>query len=146
MVLCMLQAVLDMITDKRNRLAFDTIGFCAFGYRFNEFYTEKPHDFAQHMTDALIEGGKRGMRTRIETALHVQDTKKYWADIAAQHKLCDEIIQERIKNPDPNIHDMLNAMLNTADPETGEKLSLENVRYQMATFLVSFNSPVQVGD
>jgi hypothetical protein len=27
--------------------AFDTIGLCAYSYRFNEFYTDHAHPFAQ---------------------------------------------------------------------------------------------------
>ena len=36
-------------SDDLTRLAFDTIGLCAFGYRFNEFYSDHAHPFAQQM-------------------------------------------------------------------------------------------------
>jgi cytochrome P450/NADPH-cytochrome P450 reductase len=47
------------------RLTFDTIGLCAFGYRFNEFYTEKTHPFGQQLWEALVESGRRGIRPPI---------------------------------------------------------------------------------
>lgn len=49
-------------SDDLTRLAFDTIGLCAFSYRFNEFYTDNAHPFAQQMADVLVESGKRCTR------------------------------------------------------------------------------------
>lgn len=57
-------------------------------------------------------------------------------------KLADELIAERKRNPKPEVHDVLNAMLSVSDPETGEKMSDENIRYNMLTFLVCFSMPV----
>ena len=89
------------------------------------------------MADTLIEAGKRGARTKLETHLRYFSEKKMYEDIGNMHKLCDDVLQERYDNPDPDNHDLLNTMLNVKDPETGERLSKENVRLQMATFLVS---------
>lgn len=59
------------------------------------------------------------------------------------HDLCDSLVEERINNPQPEIDDLLNVMLTEEDPETHTKLSKENIRFQMATFLVSFLLPVK---
>lgn len=53
------------------------------------------------------------------------------------HKLCDEVLDQRIANPQPEINDLLNVMLSTEDPVTHEKLDGKNIKFQMATFLVS---------
>jgi cytochrome P450 / NADPH-cytochrome P450 reductase len=53
------------------------------------------------------------------------------------HQLCDEIVADRRKHPKPDAKDVLNDMLNTEDREEHEKLSDENIRFQMATFLVA---------
>jgi len=119
------------------RLAFDTIGICAFNYRFNNFYAEKVHPFVTQMAESLLESGKRGNRTKLETGLRYFSQQTYQQNINAMHQLCDEIVEERIRNPQPEIDDLLNTMINVADPVTGEKLSKENIRYQMVTFLVS---------
>lgn len=121
------------------RLAFDTIGFCAFSYRFNDFYTTEVHPFAKHMSDALREAGRRSNRTAIENKLRYFANQKYWDDIHEMHKLCDEVIDSRLNNPQPEINDLLNVMLSTEDPVTHEKLDRQNIKYQMATFLVSLN-------
>lgn len=77
-------------SDDLTRLALDTIGLCAFGYRFNEFYSDHAHPFAQQLVnilrghmptgtcanclqrnqaDVLLESGKRANRTEDSTAV-----------------------------------------------------------------------------
>lgn len=119
-----------------NRLAFDTIALCAFNHRFNDFYSEEVHPFAREMADHLIEAGRRAVRTQLERNVRYFSDKKYWENVHGMHKVCDEIIEERVNNPQPEINDLLNVMLNTEDPDTHEKLDKENIRYQMGTFLV----------
>jgi cytochrome P450/NADPH-cytochrome P450 reductase len=95
------------------------------------------HPFAQQMSEVLLESGKRGNRTQIENSLRVFSEKQRQENVAKMHELCDTIVADRKKNPKPEINDLLNVMLNSKDPETGEQLSDENIRYQMTTFLVS---------
>lgn len=89
------------------------------------------------MANALLQAGARSIRTPMQNKLRDLTDRRYWDDIGEMNKLCDAIIEERTKNPQPEIDDLLNIMLNTEDPETHEKLSPENIRYQMSTFLVS---------
>lgn len=119
------------------RLTFDMIGLCAFGFRFNNFYSENAHPFVTQMTEVLIECGRRGNRLGIENKLRVFSAAHTRENVAAMNKLCDDIIADRQANPQPELNDLLNPMLNAKDPETGEKMSVENVRYNMITFLVS---------
>lgn len=95
------------------------------------------------MADALKEAGRRATRTQLENKLRFQANQKYWADIDSMHKLCEDVLQERVKNPRPEINDLLNVMLNTEDPVTHEKLDHQNIKFNMATFLVSlrFTAP-----
>ncbi|KAG7001370.1 bifunctional cytochrome P450/NADPH P450 reductase [Physcia stellaris] len=121
----------------RKILAFDTIGLCFFNYRFNDFYSENVHPFAHQMTEVLLEAAKRGNRSRLQTSMSIWSTAKMQENIDAMHKLCKEIIAERKAHPQPDVDDLLNTMLNAADPVTGEKLDDENIRNQMVTFLVA---------
>jgi len=125
------------VSDDFTRLAFDTIGLCAFNYRFNDFYSDHMHPFANWMGSTLKEAGLRAKRTRLETAMRLWSTGKFNEDTASMHKVCDDLVQERKANPQPDVQDLLNAMLSSRGPETGEGLSDENIRYQMVTFLVS---------
>lgn len=120
-----------------NWTAFDTIGLCSFGYRFNEFYLEKAHPFAQQMADVLLESGRRANRPSLMNQFYRADERERQENVRKMHELSDEIIAERKRNPQPDSTDLLNTMLNTVDRETGEALSDENIRFNMCTFLVS---------
>lgn len=125
-------------SDDLTRLAFDTIGLCAFSYRFNEFYTDQAHPFAQQMADVLTESGKRMSRPGfMNDWVYRSSEQKRQENVKKMHELCDQIVADRKKNPQPQNKDLLNTMLNGIDKETGEALSDENIRYQMATFLVA---------
>jgi len=89
------------------------------------------------MAEVLIEAGRRANRTSIETQIRVFSAKHTKENIEAMWKLCDDLVAERKAHPQPDSKDLLNTMLNTPDPVTGEKLSDENIRFNMVTFLVS---------
>jgi cytochrome P450/NADPH-cytochrome P450 reductase len=89
------------------------------------------------MASVLVESGKRASRTSAENYFRVFSAEQTKENIAAMWKLCDDLVAERKRNPQPNAKDLLNAMLNTSDPETGEKMTDENIRYNMVTFLVA---------
>lgn len=123
--------------DDFTRLAYDTIALCAFNYRFNQFYRDHPHPFAEQMGEVLIESGKRANRLGIQNMLAYKDEQRRQRNVKHMHEVCDEVVRERQMNPRPELNDLLNKMLEGEDPQTGEKLSTENIRYQMATFLVA---------
>ena len=132
---------LVLLLTSNPRLAFDTIGICAFNYRFNDFYLDRPHQFASQMAEVLIESGKRAGRPQIENYVRIWSNAHNQENVAMMHKLCDDLVAERKRNPKPEVNDLLNVMLNAKDPQTGEGLSDENIRYQMVTFLVC-NGPL----
>ncbi|OCF40576.1 hypothetical protein I317_05586 [Kwoniella heveanensis CBS 569] len=119
------------------RLTFDTIGWCAFKYRFNLFHTENMHPFIEKMSILLAEAGNRARRPELLKKVMYRSEAEYWANIKILHDLCDEIVAQRRKNPDPEAKDLLNNMIYDVDPQTGEHLSDENIRYQMVTFLIA---------
>ena len=123
--------------SRQNRLAFDIIGLCAFNYRFNAFYGENLPEFAVKMADVLIEAGKRAGRIPLENELRFLSKRKMMDQIHFMWKICDDLVADRKAHPRPDINDLLNVMLTEADPVTGKKLPDENIRFQMATFLVS---------
>jgi len=113
------------------------IGLCAFGYRFNNFYSDHANPFIDQMVEVLVESGKRSARTAIENKLRVFAEANRQENVKKMHDLCDRIIAERIAHPQPDAKDLLNPMLQGVDKETGEKMSNELVRYNMVTFLVA---------
>lgn len=118
-----------------SRLAFDTVGLCAFGYRFNEFYMAEFHPFMIQLKEAIVESGKRSNRPDLVNKFYYKEEALRQENIVQIRKLCREIIQDRIRNPKPDARDLLNLMLDGIERETGEKLGIENVEYQIPTFL-----------
>jgi cytochrome P450/NADPH-cytochrome P450 reductase len=88
------------------------------------------------MAEVLIESGKRASRLSVENHLRIWSAAHNRENVAAMHKLCDELVAERKANPNPEVNDLLNTMLNSSDPVTGEKMTDESIRYNMVTFLV----------
>ena len=113
------------------------IGLCAFGYRFNNFYSNSAHPFINQMVEVLVESGRRATRTSIENKLRVFAEAHRQDNVKKMHDLCDQIIADRIAHPQPDAKDLLNPMLEAVDKETGEKMTKESVRYNMVTFLVA---------
>lgn len=123
--------------DDFTRLAFDVIGFCALGFRFNNFYSEHSHPFVDQMTEVLLEAGKRSSRLALENRIRVFSAAQLADNIAKMHALCDQIVTDRIAHPQPDAQDLLNTMIDGVDKETGEKMSKETIRHNMVTFLVA---------
>lgn len=124
-------------SDDFTRLAFDTIGLCSFGYRFNDFYSDNVHPFATQMADVLKLSGRRSNRTDIQNTFHRWEEQERVDKVGKMHGLVQEIIKERKRRPQPDAKDLLNTMLFATDRETGETLGDENVANNMVTFLVA---------
>jgi cytochrome P450/NADPH-cytochrome P450 reductase len=89
------------------------------------------------MASALDEAMNQSNRLGIQDKLMVKTKKQFNQDIHTLVSLVDRIIEERKLSDDNDAEDLLSRMLNSADPVTGEKLSDENIRYQIITFLIA---------
>ena len=126
------------VVDNMTRLTLDTIALCAFDYRFNSFYEKDMHPFIGAMVRALAESGARTRRLPLQNRLMLITRRQYDEDIRIMHQIADELVAERRKQgAAANKKDILSTMLNARDPQTGEGLSDENIRYQMVTFLIA---------
>ncbi|KAI9151433.1 bifunctional p-450 nadph-p450 reductase [Paramyrothecium foliicola] len=126
---------IELIEDM-SRLTFDTIGLCAYGYRFNEFYSEDPHPFQKELKEAIVESGRRANRPDVlNRYYYYKDEQHRQENIVKIRDLCRRIVQDRIDNPKPDANDLLNVMIHGVDRETGETMGFENVLYQIPTLL-----------
>lgn len=126
------------VADAMTRLTLDTIALCAFNYRFNSFYREEMHPFVGAMVSALTEAGQRSRRLPLFNKLMRSRTRRYHADLELLRQVAQDLIAERRRDPHAEEKkDLLNIMLNGVDPVTDEKLSDENIGYQMVTFLIA---------
>ncbi|WNC16559.1 bifunctional cytochrome P450/NADPH--P450 reductase [Brevibacillus brevis] len=125
------------VPDDMTRLTLDTIGLCGFNYRFNSYYRETPNPFIVSMVRSLDEAMHYNNRLPIQNKLMLKTKRQYESDIQSMFSLVDKIIAERKARGDQGETDLLARMLNTEDPETGERLDDENIRYQIITFLIA---------
>ncbi|KOY15189.1 bifunctional cytochrome P450/NADPH--P450 reductase [Paenibacillus xylanivorans] len=125
------------VADDMTRLTLDTIGLCGFNYRFNSFYRQDHSPFIESMVRALNEAMQKSSRLKIQNLLMVKTKRQFQDDIQTMFSLVDQIIEERKASAAPEEVDLLARMLNGKDPETGETLDDENIRYQIITFLIA---------
>jgi cytochrome P450/NADPH-cytochrome P450 reductase len=106
-------------------------------FRFNSYYKEELHPFIEAMGDFLTESGNRNRRPAFApNFLYRAANEKFYADIALMKSVADEVVAARKKNPSDR-KDLLSAMLDGTDPQTGEKLSDDNITNQLITFLIA---------
>ncbi|MEL7519005.1 MAG: cytochrome P450, partial [Pseudomonadota bacterium] len=118
------------------RLTLDTIGVCGFGYRFNSFYRDDFHPFIAALNRTLDTTQKmRGIPG--EKLMKRQQIEMLAKDAKYMNNLVDEIIAERRHTGGTEGDDLLDFMLSGRDAVTGERLSDENIRYQINTFLIA---------
>lgn len=125
------------VPEDMTRLTLDTIGLCGFNYRFNSFYKEHPHPFVLSMQRALDEAMNQGQRLQIQNKLMLLTKRQFNHDIQSMFSTVDQIIAERREGNTEGKDDLLSHMLSSKDPETGEALDDENIRYQIITFLIA---------
>jgi cytochrome P450 / NADPH-cytochrome P450 reductase len=125
------------VPDDMTRLTLDTIGLCGFGYRFNSFYRENHNPFIISMVNSLDEAMHQSTRLPIQDNLMFKRKKQFEKDIQSMFSLVDQLIAERKERGDQGETDMLARMLSAKDPQTGETLDDENIRFQIITFLIA---------
>lgn len=123
-------------TDDFTRLTLDTLALCAFDYRLNSFYEPTMHPFVTAMLGFLRGAGEKSNSIQWPYLLNKRFEDGYRGHIRDMHALVDDIIASRTEDSS-DVNDLLNAMLKGRDPKTGAKLSEENIRYQLVTFLIA---------
>nr|WVH32641.1 cytochrome P450 [Trichoderma asperellum] len=125
------------VSEDFTRLALDTIALCSMNYRFNSYYQEKMHPFVQAMADFLAECSRRNRRPGFApNFLYRAANEKFFNDIAIMRDTANAVVAERKQNPSDR-KDLLAAMLEGVDPQTGEKLTDASVTDQLITFLIA---------
>lgn len=131
-------AAIDLAEDM-TRLTFETIGLCGFDYSFDSFNGEEQHPFVEAMLFTFNEAITLARTPPFLHPLRVRANQKFEKYLDYMNNLLDEIIKKRRANMDEHQDkiDFLQLMLHSKDKETGEKLTDENIRNQIVTFLVA---------
>ncbi|KAI8200960.1 Bifunctional cytochrome P450/NADPH--P450 reductase [Colletotrichum sp. SAR 10_65] len=127
------------VADDFTRLTLDTIALCSMDYRFNSFYLDKKtHPFVESMIAVLGEADLQAVLPDFVSLLRPRAMSRFRQNIEQMQSTCREIITQRRQSPTKDqSNDLLNAMLNGRDPETGDSLSEEAIVYNIITFLVA---------
>ncbi|KAJ0372119.1 hypothetical protein COL26b_009276 [Colletotrichum chrysophilum] len=127
------------VADDFTRLTLDTIALCSMDYRFNSFYLDKKtHPFVESMIAVLGEADLQAVLPDFVSLLRPRAMSRFRQNIEQMQSTCREIIAQRRQSPTKDqSNDLLNAMLNGRDPETGDSLSEEAIVHNIITFLVA---------
>ncbi|MGN9839855.1 bifunctional cytochrome P450/NADPH--P450 reductase [Nonomuraea sp. H19] len=125
------------VSDDMTRLTLDTISLTGFGYRFDSFDSPELHPFLQAMGGALTEAMLRNSQLPFVTKLKRGREEAYRRDIATMQELVDDVIKQRRADGAGGAKDLLGLMLEASDPQSGGRLSDENIRNQVLTFLIA---------
>ncbi|MEU0073960.1 cytochrome P450 [Streptomyces sp. NPDC006332] len=116
------------------KLTLETIARTGFGHDFGSFERSRPHPFVTAMVGTLTYA--QLLNTVPSPLLLRTAARRNEADVAHLNRTVDELIRAR-RAGGGGSGDLLDRMLDTAHPETGERLSTENVRRQVITFLIA---------
>ena len=116
------------------KLTLETIARTGFGHDFASFERSRPHPFVTAMVGTLTYA--QLLNTVPSPLLLRGAARRNQADVAHLNRTVDELIRVRRAGRGGG-GDLLDRMLDTAHPETGERLSSENVRRQVITFLIA---------
>ncbi|KAK4171159.1 cytochrome P450 [Triangularia setosa] len=78
--------------DGMARLTFDTVGLCAFGYRFNEFYTADRHPFMTQLKESIVESGRPADRLQLLNQFYYKEEQHRQENVDKMKELCKKIM------------------------------------------------------
>ncbi|MET7933044.1 cytochrome P450 [Streptomyces sp. NPDC005322] len=130
-------AAVDVPRDM-TKLTLETIARTGFGHDFGSFERDRPHPFVAAMVGTLSFAQRRNVVPPALTPLLLRAERRNAADMAYLNRTVDAIVAARRGAGSAGGHgDLLDRMLEVAHPDTGERLSPENIRRQVITFLVA---------
>lgn len=126
------------VTADMTRMTLETIGRAGFGYSFESFERDDSHPFVVAMNRALRYANFPPSPGLVPVRrLIAGSTRRYRASVALLERTVDDVITARQAGAAPLTPDLLDRMLRTAHPDTGEHLDPVNIRRQIITFVVA---------
>lgn len=124
-----------------NRFTLEVIARTGFGYTFDSFDSQGEHPFVEAMMRGLTYINRNSnLPPVLQKTLGRRKAAQHVRDVAYVKKVVDDVVINRKRKDDNGgvgHTDLLERMLTTADPDTGEQLDALNIRNQILTFLVA---------
>ncbi|WP_405922900.1 cytochrome P450 [Streptomyces sp. NBC_00035] len=118
------------------KLTLETIARTGFGHDFGSFERSRPHPFVNAMVGTLTYAQRlNAVPAPLAPLLLRGPARRNEADMAYLNRAVDAVVTERQSSSGEG--DLLDRMLETAHPETEERLAPENIRRQVITFLIA---------
>jgi unspecific monooxygenase len=118
------------------KLTLETIARTGFGHDFGSFERSRPHPFVTAMVGTLTYAQRLNvLPAPLAPVLLRGATRRNEAHVAYLNRTVDDVVAARQHSSGEG--DLLDRMLETAHPETGERLTPENIRRQVITFLIA---------
>lgn len=125
----------DVASDM-TKLTLETIARTGFGHDFGSFERSRPHPFVTAMVGTLTYAQRlNAVPAPLAPLLLRGASRRNESDMAYLNRTVDAVVRSRQSSSGEG--DLLDRMLETAHPETGERLAPENIRRQVITFLVA---------
>jgi unspecific monooxygenase len=121
------------------KLTLETIARTGFSHDFGSFERPRPHPFVTAMVGTLTYAQRlNAMPGPLAPVLLRRAARRNDADTALLNHTVDEVVRaRRATGAAEGAGDLLDRMLETTHPVTGERLAPENVRRQVITFLIA---------
>ncbi|MEU6276017.1 cytochrome P450 [Streptomyces populi] len=117
------------------KLTLETISRTGFGHDFASFERSRPHPFVDAMVGTLTYAQRLNVVPAPLAPLLLRGaSRRNAADMAYLNRTVDAVVASRRSGGEG---DLLDRMLETAHPGTGERLTPENIRRQVITFLIA---------
>ena len=127
------------VSADMTKLTLETISRAAFSRDFGSFTRDDPHPFVPAMIAALRAGQRKGVLNAMPGSglLARRINRRNTHHQSYVDTLIDDMIAARRQDGDLDDRDLLGIMLSTAHPDSGQRLTDRNIRYQILTFLVA---------
>lgn len=127
------------VTGDMTKLTLETIARTGFSHDFGSFERSRPHPFVNAMVGTLEFAQRRNtVPGPLAPLLLRTAARSNAADLTYLNRTVDEVVRARQSGRGQGGDgDLLSLMLDTAHPDTGERLPAENIRRQVITFLIA---------
>lgn len=126
------------VIDSMNKLTLEIIARAGFSHSFDLFSSRKESPLIAAIARELTYAQRRiDVLTWFERLFLRKRKRRHEADVAFVKHAVGQIIAERQQHPHQTPADILDLMLTTVDPDSGEPLDDANIRNQILTFLIA---------
>lgn len=128
------------VADDTQKLTLEIIARTGFDYTFDSFTRPDDHPFVGAMLRGLTYINRNSnLPPLLQKTLGRKQAAQHQKDIVYVKRIVNDVIAaRRLDHSEPGSHhDLLDLMLTTADPDTGQRLDDDNIRNQILTFLVA---------